>query len=300
MKHQPPSRTHTADDPPPTTIHHPEDDDTLLAQWLRRAMAKGATFWVLIGGAVAMAAGVAYLAGGLTAGETATARAWKDFMLASSPEDLQKLSETAAATPVGGWAGLMAATARYREALSRLPNDRDAAAPILSQALEGFRAVQEDAKADDLIRRLASVGIAHTHETRNELAEAISAYEKLASTWPETEDGKQAAARAKLLRQPEVVAFYKQFAEFKPKVASSSLGPRGTNRLDPLSGFTDPNAVMPAPSLTGGVSAGSVPSPEGELPREVFQNDAPAKGDDLGLPDVFADPAKQGASPRPR
>lgn len=302
MKHEPATRHHAPDDLPPTVIHHPEADETLLAQWLRRAMARGASFWILAGGTLAVAATVAYLVGGLASGESETARAWSEVMLASTPEDLQKVAETAGSTPAGGWAGLMAAAARYRDGLARLPAEREAAAPILSQALEGFRAVAEGAKDDDTLRRLATVGIARTYETRDELSEAISSYEKIAKTWPETEDGKESAARAKLLQEPSAVAFYKQFSEYKPKSAASTLGPRGANRLDLPPGHPDLDGLaMPAPSLTGGVPAGSVPSPEGELPGDVFQKNTPPAAD---LPPVFPEPfqsnpaPKDGASPK--
>ena len=54
MKHEPGTRTHSADDPPAMVIHHPEEDETILARWLRRAMAKGASFWILAGGTLGL------------------------------------------------------------------------------------------------------------------------------------------------------------------------------------------------------------------------------------------------------
>jgi len=298
MKHEPATRTHHPDDPPPTVIHHPELDETLLAQWLRRAMSKGPTFWFLAAGTVLVIGAVAYLINGLVSGQSATSQAWGQVMLAKTPEDLQRIAETEADTPAGEWAALMAASNRYREGLSRLPADPDSAKPLLTQALDGFTAIEAKAKGNEMLRRLAMLGIARTHETRDELDEAIAEYEKIAQSWPDTDDGKQAAARAKKLKDPEAIAFYKKFAGYKPKAAStgSLLGPRGANRLDLPPGHPSLDGpTTSAPPLTGGVPAGSVPSPEkGELPGDVFQKGGAGKGKakDDTLPDVFPDEPK--------
>lgn len=296
MKHEPATRHHTPEDPPPTVIHHPERDDTLLAQWLRRGMERGASFWIIAAGLLALVVGFVYFVGGRFSGESSTGKVWSEVMLAQSPEALQKIAESAETTEAGGWAGLRASTARYREAIAQLPGDRAVAGPILAQVLEGYRTVEQNAKNDDTLRRLAMLGIARTYETRDELSDAISTYEKIAKGWPNTEDGKAASARAKLLQDPDSVAFYKAFADYKTKTSLGTLGPRGANALNlppGHPGLDDP--AMPAPSLLGGpgVTAGSVPSPEGELPRNVFQSDKPkdkepgaSKTDPL-LPDVF-------------
>ena len=280
MKNEPSPRGHLPTDPPSTVIHHPEEDETLLAQWLRHVLAKGPSFWVLVGGAVVIAAGVAYLVGGITSGETETSRAWGQVMLASTPEEFQAIAETSEETRAGEWAGLLAASERYREGISRLPTDRDVAAPLLSQALEGFRTLADDPKGDAMLRRLAMVGVARTLETRDELPDAISTYSKIAEMWPDTGDGKASAARAKLLAEPVATTFYKQFSEFKARSSSTTIGPRGTNRIDLPPGHPGlDGGAMPAPPLIGGGPADTVPSPEGELPRDVFQKAEPPRAD---------------------
>ncbi|MDB5349157.1 MAG: hypothetical protein JWN86_404 [Planctomycetota bacterium] len=299
MKHEPATRTHHADDPPPTVIHHPEENETLLAQWLQRAMAKGPSFWVLAGGTLAVMLGLGYFVSGMVSSPSTDSRAWAQIMLAKSPEDLQRIAETEASTPAGGWATLMAASARYREALQRLPADQESAKPMLTQALDGFKSVEENAKGDEMLRRLAMLGEARTHETRDELDEAIAVYEKIAQNWPKTEDGIQASARAKRLKQPEAIAFYKKFSTFKPKASASTLlGPRGTNRLNLPAGHPALDGpTMLAPPLTNGVPAGSIPTPAaGELPKDVFQSSGAAKAQprDDDLPEVHPD------EPRPK
>lgn len=294
MKHEPPIRTHSDVDPPATVIHHYEEDQTLLARWLKRAMSKGPTFWTLAAGSAAAIFAVGYLISGLTTGKSANTRAWEEVILAGSIEDYQRIATTEGETAAGRWSALNAASRRYREALNRLPADRDGASPMLTQALEDFRAIEDDPKSDEILRRLAMIGVARTLETRQELSDAIAAYEKVAAKWPDTDEGKSAAKRAERLKTPEAIAFYKKFNTYKPRSASSTIGPRGTNRFNMPFGHPDLDGpIMPAPSLTGrGVPIGSVPSP-GELPSDPFQKSgaerrAAAKAaDDDTLPDIF-------------
>jgi hypothetical protein len=296
MKHEPTPRTHAADEVPATVIHDYGADDTLLAKWLRHAMDRGPSFWVMVMAAVIVALGLGYFVSGLTTGQSANARAWGEILVASSPEDFQRVAETASGTSAGHWAALKAASTRFRDGLSRLPADRETANPILTQALEGFQAIEQDAKDDPTLRRLAMVGIARTYETRDELSEAIVEYEKVAAAWPDSEDGKQSAERAKFLRTPEAESFYKTFASFKPgKPSSTTIGPRGSNRFDLPAGHPPLDGpLMPAPSLIDGVSPGSIsfPSdapPSGDLPKDVFQKNDPAKPKGDAIPDVFPD-----------
>ena len=299
MKNDPMPRTHAPDEAPVAVIHDYEADDTLLAKWLRRAMDRGPSFWMMTAAALIVVMGLAYFVSGLTTGTSANARAWGEALVASSPEDYQRVAETAPSTSAGRWSALKAASARYREALSRLPSDREAARPILTQALDGFRAIEQDAKDDPTLRRLAMVGVARTLETRDERDEAIAAYDKVASTWPDTEDARQSTERAKFLKTPEAEAFYAKFSAYTPgKSPSTTIGPRGTNRLKLPDGHPALDGpVMPAPSLLDGVPVGSVPSPSdatkpGELPKDVFENNDRPKPKGETLPDVFPDDAR--------
>jgi len=310
MKHEPPApRTHTPDEVPQTVIHHYEEDQTLLARWLQHAIDKGASFWILVAGCLAVVVVVTYLVSGLLATPSKSTEAWQEMILATSTEDLQRLAETQSTSPVGPWADLQAASSRYRDGISRLPANKDAADPILTQALEGFREVEKFAQADQpMLRRMAMLGIARTLETRGELTEAIAEYEAIAKTWPDSTDGKDAAKRAEALKNPDVIAFYKKFEAYKPNTGSTTLGPRGTNRIDLPTGHPALDGpTMPAPSLLdGGVKHSDVG--KGELPGNVFQKSAaereaeqadPPKDD--SLPDVFPkDAPKAPALPFPK
>jgi hypothetical protein len=294
MKHEPAPRHHAPNEPPQTVIHHYEEDQTLLARWLSRAIAKGPSFWILVGGSVAAVVTVAWLVSWLFSAPSQVGQGWQEMILASSTEDFQRLAETQAETAVGPWAALQVATARYRDAFNRLPADRDSAGPILEQALEGFREVEREAKDNPMIRRLAMVGIARSLETQDQLPEAIAAYQAVAKEWPDSLDGKSAAKRAAQLKDPEVIAFYRKFETYKPK-ASTTIGPRGTNLLDLPKGHPALDGpIMPAPSLDGGVRAGAVGN--GELPPDVFQKSkserdatVPPDPKNSDLPDVFPD-----------
>lgn len=300
MKHEPTPRTRPEDGPPPVVIHR-EADDTILARWLLRAMEKGLSFWLMVGGAAVVVLGVGYLIGGLSAGQSGSAKAWSEEILATTPEELRKVAADHEGSTAAGWALLRAAAKDYQEGVTRLPADREAAAPLLSQALEGFKTAAEKAGGDSILKRMAALGVARTYEARDELSEAIAQYEKVAKDWPETDDAKTASARVTLLRDPETVAFYRKFASFTPP-KTPSLGPRGSN---PLGGFpanhpSMDGPIVPAPPLSG-VPAGSVPrgasaTPAvggGEFPKNVFQKSTPPspspdpKTPESTLPDVF-------------
>ena len=149
-------------------------------------------------------------------------------------------------------------------------------------------------RQNDTLRRLAMVGVARTLESRDELADAIAEYQKIAEKWPNSDEGKSAAKRVERLKTPEAIAFYKKFNAYKARAASTTIGPRGTNRFDMPAGHPDLNGpIMPAPSLTGrGVPIGSVPS-AGDLPRDPFQKSAADRkaaskaAEDDTLPDIF-------------
>lgn len=199
---------------------------------------------------------------------------------------------------------LSAASESYQEALTRLPADREAAAPLLSQALDTYREAGEKAHDDPVLKRLAELGIARTYEARNELADAIAQYEKVAKDWPGTDDAKAATERAKLLRDPETVAFYEKFAAYKPPT-TPTLPPRGTSRFDLPLGHPalDSLKLGPIPTKAEEIKPG-------ELPKDVFQAPTPKPGSeavppgpplrDPDIPDVFPRETKDEPAKAPK
>jgi hypothetical protein len=302
MKHEPAVRHHTPDDPPATVIHHYEQDQTLLARWIQRLLAQGATFWFLVAGSAAVVLLVGYLLNNLMSGPSTTSRAWTEVMMAGSAEDFQRVAETESETSAGRWAALRAATSRYADALKMLPVDRETAAPLLKQALEGFEAIEKDPQADPMLQRLAILGSARTLETQDSLPEAIAEYEKIAKQWPDTDDGKAAAKRAIRLKTPEAIAFYKKFATYKAKFGTTTLPPRGKNIIDLPTGHPSLDGpTMDAPPLTGGVPAGSIGSGK-ELPNDPFQKTGTERkvdSKDELLPPVFPDEKEKAPTKAP-
>lgn len=282
----------------PTVIHHYEDDETILARWLHRGMEKGAKFWTLLLGVGIAISALAYLASGLAAGRTEDQKAWLDLMLAKDPDEQVKVAESFPTTKAALWARFQAADGRYQEGLNDLPNNREAARPVLNQALDWFKQIVDDAPAGSPLKRLAAFGVARTLEARNELDDAIKQYEMIAKNpaWRGTAEALEAERRAAELRKPEAAAFYKEFYAYTPK--SLTLPPGGREMLGLPAGHPDLNApAVPAPPLSG-PSTTPEKAPKtggGELPRNVFTNNPPppprAEKDGDALPvDIFTPP----------
>lgn len=279
----------------PTVIHHYDEDETILARWLRRGMEQGGKFWLLLAGAGVAVSALAYLASGLAAGRTEDQRAWLDLFLAKDTDEQVKVAESFPTTKAALWARFQAAEGRYQEALDDLPANREAARPVLNQALDWFRAVADDAPADSPLKRLAAFGAARTLETRNELGDAIKQYEVIAQNpkWKGTAEALEAERRAAELRKPEAATFYKEFYAYNPK--SLNLPPGGREMLGLPAGHPDLDApAVPAPPISG-ASPKAPATGGGELPGDVFSKDAPpppkAEKDGEALPvDIFTPP----------
>jgi hypothetical protein len=253
----------------PTVIHHPEENDTLLAQWLRRGIEKGPTFWLMLAGVVAVVIVVGFLVQGIGGRSAAVDDAWTDLMLASSPEERLKAAEVPG--PASSWAYLQAAEGRYQEAFNDLPANRDAALPLLTRAYDLFEKAFDAAPdgKDVPQKRMAAMGMARTLEARGDLESAIKRYKDVARDYKDTDEGKRAAELAAALQKPEVAKFYRDFAAFKPE--TFTLPPRGRSALDlpldhpPLDGPTIPAPLLPV--LPGKAAT----APSGSMPTNPFE-----------------------------
>jgi tetratricopeptide (TPR) repeat protein len=249
MKNRPVARpAPTTEQAAATAIHHPEQDETILARWLRHGMARGPKFWVLLGSVVVLAVVLALVVQGLAEGRSEQGDAWSDLILAQGPEDDLKAAEKGG--PVAAWALLRAAEARYLEGFGNLPENRDAALPLLTKAYDLFEQAYEKSADDKAapVRRFAALGMARALEARGDLEQAIKRYNEVARDWRDTDEAKQAAALAAELETPEIAKFYKDFAAFKPE--TMTLPPRGQGLLD-LPGTHPPldGPIVPAPGL---------------------------------------------------
>ncbi|MBX6316122.1 MAG: hypothetical protein IRY99_24905, partial [Isosphaeraceae bacterium] len=247
MKDETHARLRPPEAPSSTVIHHYEEDETILARWLRRGIEKGPKFWALAVGVIIVAIGLMYLVSGLSAGRAYTDQAWEELILAKGADDKIKVAETRAASRAAPWALLQAAEARYSEGLDDLPANREAAKSLLNKAYELFDQAAREAPADSPVRRLAELGKARALESQNELDRAIKQYQQVAKTWPETEEGRQAAELAQRLQDPASVAFYRQLYSFSPP--QPTLPPTGSMTPPSSSGLfgvpTSPPSVTP-------------------------------------------------------
>ena len=113
------------------------------------------------------------------------------------------------------WAKLRAAAERFNEAVDKFPTDRDAASVLLSKAKELYEEIAAG-PSQNPETRAAALGVARVLETRHELNKAIAQYDKVASTWPNTDEAEEAKRLAELLKKPASREFYKQLYAYVP------------------------------------------------------------------------------------
>lgn len=285
MRDEPRSPTkHQLDHAVPTVIHHPEENLPVLARWVHRAMENQTRFWSLLGGVVVVVVGLSVLVSGLSMGRAASNEAWTELEQAKTAAERVDVADRFPNTPVERWALLQAATEYYSKGFADLPANREAASPELTKALDYFKKVAQSAAKDSPEARTAALGVARTHEARNELDKAITQYEYVAKTWPGTEESAQSERLAEALKKPENVAFYKELYSYKP--VEATLPPMGTGSMGLPTGHVPiPGFLPPPPGLGASSPAGS------DLPADVFApaSSAPASGG--------SEPAKPAAKP---
>lgn len=290
----------------PTVIHHPEEDLPLLAKWLHRAMLNQTRFWSLLIGLVVVVVGLTVLNKGLSSGRKASDQAWTELDEAKTAEARVEVANKYPNTSAERWALLQAAGEYYNTGFADLPNNRDAALPQLKLALKYFEQVAKETPKDAPQARAAAFGVARTHEARNEIEKAITQYEKVAKTWPDTEEGRDSKRLAEALRKPENVAFYKELYSYKP--VEATLPPAGQSNI-PLPPIGGPGSSFLPPPPPSGASdaakpadapAASSPAPSPALPDNVFapeaKKDEAKKDEPKPAPAPAAEPAKSDAS----
>jgi hypothetical protein len=238
----------------PDLHHHPEEDETALARWLRQAMGQGAKFWLGLFGVLALIFAL-WGASTLRVGAKSQAsESWRELILSGTPESLEAASR-APSGPAAGWILLRAGESAFNEGLRDIASNREAGLEHLKTAFGRFREAYEKAGAQAPEKPLAALGMARTLEARGELDEAVSQYELVAKTWPNTPWATQAKDQAEILKQPASRAFYKELAEFKP--APMTLPPGGSAGLGSFPGLPG------LPGLPAGMS--DLPAPGGAV-----------------------------------
>lgn len=285
MKHEPPKHIAPLAEHAPTVIHDEYADETQLARWLRRGMEKGPKFWGLAIGSVVALTAVLYLVNAFSQGDPKRAIPWESLATAKDADERLKVAEEFPTSPAASWARLQVAGLRFNEATQKLTTDREEAVALLGRALELYREVEKSTSNRDPQARLAALGAARTLEARNELKDAIEQYQKVASTWPDTDEAKQATRLAEALKRPENVKFYEQLYSYKAPVAKMPAG--GPGLFDSLlpKGHPPLDGPLPSPpdTSTGPIR---VPGPDTKLPEALPDADAKPEAPKAGeIPD---------------
>jgi hypothetical protein len=297
--------THQLEHEEPVVIHHPEEDMTILARWLKRGMDQGSRFWLLAGGFAVALVVVGTFVAGLSAGDSATQKAWGDLIPAKTAEDRLKIAGAHPGTPLADWARLQAAYEEYDSGLMALTSaaQRDLALPRLKKALDIFQEVAKAAPRTSPQALDAALGVARTLEARNELPEAIKQYRLVADSWKGTPEAKQAEAYAVALEDPSSAAFYRELYASKP--AGSGVPPvtlpgmppefdlrnLGTGKPSPLDAILKPPADLDAPPPA---------MPRNELPKLELPDlpkSAPAPAEPAKKAEPAETPAPKPAAP---
>jgi hypothetical protein len=256
----------------PTVIHDPEQDLTILARWLHRGMQQGAKFWYLLAGVIVVIVLLSTLVTGLSAGRSSASKAWVELNAAQTPGQKVEVADTYAGSEIARVARLQAASDYFFAATRDLPGNREAAGPQLQKALEQFELAAKEAPKDSPEALAAAFGIARTHEARNELPEAIEAYKAVETGWPGTPEAKQAKTLTERLKDPEVVAFYKELYTYKPPTASLPPSVSGLPAdHPPLGGPTMPGGPLSTSDLLKSLTAPPPGSsrPAGPAPLDI-------------------------------
>lgn len=227
MKPQPLHERHHAEDeaPPESLIHH--DEPTLLEQWFRRGMERGAAFWATVGLILAAVVATLLLVSWWAAPDAEARRAWSELAVTGTDPaaanfgadplgelpDLERLYSVPRyeGTAAARWAKLRAATLLLNEGSAQLATSRrETGAERVLEAAVLFDEIKSEAKEDEL-KQLAALGLARAAEARlglnaDELTDAADA---LADSGIDAEPPGRVTV-------DEVVALYEQVAEDYP------------------------------------------------------------------------------------
>jgi hypothetical protein len=181
--------------------------------------------WLITGAVVAVVAlliGWRYYSNSVT---KSTSAEWMQIDDAASLSDLEKIVEKDPKGKATRAARFQVARIYLRRGMehfvSTAPNARQDALSDLEKAAGHYATLADQAKDTPLLEQEALLGVAKSKEALNDLDAARDAYQKLASKYPQSVNGKEAAKRLKKLEddKEEVAAFYKKLDELaKPSV----------------------------------------------------------------------------------
>lgn len=206
-----------------------------------------------------------------------------EAMDGQDPEILKGVSEQYGDTLPGQWAKLYQANQYLADGVDSLFADRDNAVALLGDAKMAYEKSLVGA-TDPLLVSRAHFGLARTHESMGELAEAVSEYKKVIEAGESDAMIEKATNRIAALEKPATKDFLAWFADQDFSPADPSLPPSlpGSESLPDL-----PDMNMPSLDLPGGENSDVMESDAGmSLPA-----DEPATGDDAATEEMVAEEA---------
>ena len=259
---------------------------TILARWVHRGMEQGPKFWYLLGGVVVVVvldhdarqrpgAGAVVGRQGV---ERAERGARRPARRSRSPTPIR-----AARSPASPGSRRPPNTSSPPRATSR-PTARPPARSSRRRWSSSSK-VDKEAPKDSPEALAAAFGVARTLEARNELPEAIEAVQGRRLRLARHRRGQAGQALAERLRDPEVVAFYKELYTYKAPAASLPPG---------LSGLPADHPRLNGPAI----AAPALMGPSGsDLLKDLTARPSPAPARGPGPLDIA--PPRPTPSPSP-
>jgi len=231
-----------------------------LSRWWKGTEGKpSTTIWAVLG--VIVLAVIIYAAWRYFAGEAFrnTSLQWLEFDQSAANSDLEKLIENAKGSPAALAAKAQLARGKLQEGLNKLGSEtnRKEAIVLITSAREIYEQLTKDAKDDATYLREALLSLAkieeslvaipksdHPEEMLGNLDHAQELYQQLADKYPDSVQGKDAADRAKDIREnkQKILAFYQEL--------SKSYGKAPDFRIPGLARPGEPPTKTPTPSTT--------------------------------------------------
>ncbi|HUY88091.1 MAG TPA: tetratricopeptide repeat protein [Pirellulales bacterium] len=162
---------------------------------------------------------------------------WDQYFQARTQETVDELRDLADAnpkSPAGLWARATLGDRRLSEGVNLLFEDRAEGQQALTDAVEAYEYVLQNAPSGSLLAERATFGLGEAFESQNELDQARAQYEALQSKWPGGAFSAEAERRLADLDRATTKSFYDWFAKQEPKrkPAASKLMPDKTPDFD--------------------------------------------------------------------
>ncbi len=255
------------------------------------------TVWVVVG-AVALL-GVLIFAWQYFSSQSQKNRSvqWREIEQATDPKDLESIIESNKGTQVAVAAKAQLARLSFNEGLTNLntQSQRESAIAKIEKARDLYEQIRKEAKDDKQLVREATMGEAraeeslvgipkgdNSSETRGSLDKALELYQDAADKFGDMPQGKDAAARAKEIKEnkQQIQEFY---VDLNKQFSTTSLPVPPEPKFTPSPGFTPNSSTTPSLPVT----------PATPLPAPPKSSEPPAKTSPAPkLPTPLAPPPK--------